>query len=45
VTILDSILEDKRKEVAESKKRTGRGEIEKLASDAAPPRLFKKSLQ
>jgi len=45
VTILDTILEDKRNEVAESKKRTGRGQIERLARDAAPPRLFKKSLQ
>jgi indole-3-glycerol phosphate synthase len=45
VTILETILEDKRKEVAESKKRTGTGQIEQLARDAAPPRPFKKSLQ
>ena len=45
MTILDTILEDKRKEVAESKKSTGRGQIEKMARDVAPPRLFKESLQ
>jgi len=45
VTILDTILQNKRAEVAESKRHVGREEIEDLARSAAPPRLFKETLQ
>ncbi len=45
MTILDSILEDKHREVAESKRKIGRERIEGVARDAVPPRLFKQSLQ
>jgi indole-3-glycerol phosphate synthase len=45
VTVLDTILDDKRKEVAESKRSLGIVQIESVARDAAPPRPFKKSLE
>jgi indole-3-glycerol phosphate synthase len=45
VTFLDTILKDKHREVAELKRSTGRERIEGMARDAAPPRLFKDSLQ
>jgi indole-3-glycerol phosphate synthase len=45
VTILDSILEDKRKEVAEARKAIGLERIMLMARDAEPPRPFKESLR
>ena len=44
MTVLDTILDDKRREVTESKRSLGNVQIEKIARDAAPPRPFKKSL-
>lgn len=45
MTILDSILEDKRREVAESRRSTRLGQIEQMAREAAkPPRRFMESL-
>jgi indole-3-glycerol phosphate synthase len=43
--MLDTILEEKHREVAESKRSTARERIEGMAMDAAPPRLFKESLR
>ena len=45
MTILDTILDDKRREVAESKRKLGNVEIEEMAHEAAPPRSFRKSLE
>lgn len=45
MTILNTILEEKRREVAESKKIIAREHIEKLARESTPPRPFKLSLQ
>ncbi len=45
MTILDTILDEKRKEVAESKRSTSSGLIERMALQCAPARLFKESLK
>jgi indole-3-glycerol phosphate synthase len=45
VTILDTILDDKRKEVAESIRNLGRERIEAMARDVPLPRGFRRSLE
>jgi indole-3-glycerol phosphate synthase len=45
MTILDSILEDKRREVAEAKEAVSPERMRSLARDAEPPREFKAALQ
>jgi indole-3-glycerol phosphate synthase len=44
-TVLAKILEVKRREVEEAKMRVPRGEIERLAREASPPRGFEKALR
>ena len=44
-TVLAKILEAKRREVEEAKERVPRGQVERLAREAPPPRGFEKSLR